>query len=251
MSASTLPLRFDASRHLATLSTLTPAQAGAWILLVTHLSVHGKALPHDTVVGLLGASAAESIRHLCEVVTEDGVTTWDIDWVAKERAHAAYISEVQRKRVIERWRRERLAKKKSFTPPSDRPADEPAKAPKAAARPAQDPRVDDLMTHFRELLGASLDGSVQQNRRDCAELLQRMEADYPDRDAADTVKTLLQVALQDQFHRKNTTHFGYLLKYAQKIIQSYKTSKANPNGKRSAVSDLDAVFAARAAGKRG
>jgi len=46
---------------------------------------------------------------------------------------------------------------------------------------------------------------------------------YPDTEAIDNMKLLIDIGLQDRFHRKNITSFKYLFYNAQRIIQSYKS----------------------------
>ena len=76
--------------------------------------------------------------------------------------------------------------------------------------------------YLRDRLGSSLDGSVKENRLYCYNLLRKMKKDYPDVEPVVQVKMLIDLAMQDKFHRKNATGFKYLYYNAQRIAQSFK-----------------------------
>jgi len=77
--------------------------------------------------------------------------------------------------------------------------------------------------YLQEKLGASLDGSVKENRQYCYNLLRKMKKDYPSTTPVDQIKMLIDVAMQDKFHSKNVTGFKYLYYNTQRIAQSFKS----------------------------
>jgi hypothetical protein len=82
--------------------------------------------------------------------------------------------------------------------------------------------INACVSYLEEKLGASLDGSVKENRRYCYNLLRKMKKDFPGVNEVDQVKMLIDTALQDRFHSKNTTSFKYLFYNTQRIAQSFK-----------------------------
>lgn len=80
--------------------------------------------------------------------------------------------------------------------------------------------INTCISYLQEKLGTSLDGSVKENRQYCYNLLRKMKKDSPNTSEVDQVKMLIDVALQDKFHSRNTTGFKYLFYNTQKIAQS-------------------------------
>lgn len=83
--------------------------------------------------------------------------------------------------------------------------------------------INVCIEYLKEKLGASLDGSVKENRQYCYNLLRKMKRDYPNTEPVAQIKMLIDVALQDKFHRKNITSFRYLFYNTQRIAQSFKS----------------------------
>lgn len=83
--------------------------------------------------------------------------------------------------------------------------------------------INTCIEYFQKKLGASLDGSVQENRRYCYNLIRKMKKDYPDIAPVEQVKMLIDLAMQDRFHSKNATSFKYLFYNVQRIAQSFKS----------------------------
>lgn len=83
--------------------------------------------------------------------------------------------------------------------------------------------INECMEYLKDKLGASLDGSVKENRMYCYNLLRKMKKDYPDVQPVAQIKMLIDVAMQDKFHRKNVTGFKYLYYNTQRIAQSFKS----------------------------
>lgn len=82
--------------------------------------------------------------------------------------------------------------------------------------------INTCISYLQEKLGTSLDGSVKENRQYCYNLLRKMKKDFPNTSNVDQVKMLIDVALQDKFHSRNTTGFKYLFYNTQRIAQSFK-----------------------------
>ena len=83
--------------------------------------------------------------------------------------------------------------------------------------------INTCISYLKERIDAELDGSDKENRRYCYNLLRKLKKQYPDTEAVDNMKLLIDIGLQDRFHRKNITSFKYLFYNAQRIIQSYKS----------------------------
>jgi len=83
--------------------------------------------------------------------------------------------------------------------------------------------INTCISYLKEKIDAELDGSDKENRRYCYNLLRKLKKQYPDTEAIDNMKLLIDIGLQDRFHRKNITSFKYLFYNAQRIIQSYKS----------------------------
>jgi hypothetical protein len=82
--------------------------------------------------------------------------------------------------------------------------------------------INTCIEYLKEKLGASLDGSIKENRQYCYNLLRKMKKDYPNTEPVEQVKMLIDAALQDKFHSKNATGFKYLFYNTQRIAQSFK-----------------------------
>jgi len=83
--------------------------------------------------------------------------------------------------------------------------------------------INICISYLKQKISADLDGSVKENRRYCYNLLRKLKKQYPDTEAVDNIKLLIDIGVQDRFHRKNITSFKYLFYNAQRIIQSYKS----------------------------
>jgi len=83
--------------------------------------------------------------------------------------------------------------------------------------------INTCIEYFQKKLGASLDGSVKENRRYCYNLIRKMKKDYPDIEPTQQIKVLIDLAMQDKFHSKNATSFKYLFYNVQRIAQSFKS----------------------------
>lgn len=83
--------------------------------------------------------------------------------------------------------------------------------------------INECMKYLQDKIGASLDGSVKENRQYCYNLIRKMKKDYPDTEPVDQIKMLIDVAMQDKFHSKNITGFRYLYYNTQRIAQSFKS----------------------------
>lgn len=85
--------------------------------------------------------------------------------------------------------------------------------------------INNLTEYFRNKLNSSfLDGTIKENRKYAKLLIDRFKKDYPDYNTEEQIIFLIDRALEDNFHSKNTTNFKYLYYNAQKIIQSIKSN---------------------------
>lgn len=87
--------------------------------------------------------------------------------------------------------------------------------------------INECVKYLEQKIGASLDGTVKENRQYCYNLLRKMKKDYPESDPVDNIKLLIETALKDKFHSKNSTGFKYLYYNTQKISASFKKNKGN------------------------
>lgn len=100
-----------------------------------------------------------------------------------------------------------------------------AKKSRGAKKP--NPYVGELITYFQEKLGTdSLDGSQKENRQYCWLLLQKCKYSHDPPSALNAVKIIIQTALADPFHKKNSTSFKYLFYNAIKIWASAKAKNS-------------------------
>ncbi len=103
----------------------------------------------------------------------------------------------------------------------------------AKPRKGPDPNVSVVVDHLSAALkvagiAQSLDGSEQDNRRAAWSLLNKLGKDYPDFDALTSAKTLINAAMADPFHARNSISVRYLLNNCGKIAAAAKERKANP-----------------------
>jgi hypothetical protein len=82
--------------------------------------------------------------------------------------------------------------------------------------------INVCLDYLKEKLGASLDGTEKENRQYCYNLLRKLKKDYPDINAVDSMRLLIDTAYQDKFHSTQATGFKYLFYNTQKIAQSFK-----------------------------
>lgn len=87
--------------------------------------------------------------------------------------------------------------------------------------------INECVSYLQNKLGTSLDGTVKENRQYCYNLLRKMRKDYPESSPVDNVKLLIETALRDKFHSRNSTGFKYLYYNTQKISASFKKNKGN------------------------
>lgn len=109
--------------------------------------------------------------------------------------------------------------------PDNKPDSKPdSNIPKGIKKPVSYGREDinNLTNYFKDKLGSSLDGTIKENRTYSKLLIDRFKKDYPDYNTEEQIMFLIDKALLDNFHSKNTTNFKYLYYNAQKIIQSIK-----------------------------
>ena len=90
-----------------------------------------------------------------------------------------------------------------------------------------DERITRLVEYIQSVNGGVMDGSVSDNRRACHTLLQRFGKEFPNRDAEDVVRHLVDYGKKDAFHGSNVTSFRYLVSHGQKIINNVKAGKSN------------------------
>ena len=82
--------------------------------------------------------------------------------------------------------------------------------------------INELVSFFQERRGKTLDGTIQDNRRYCYNLIRKIKKDYPDKDPIKAIKVLIDLALADDFHSINATSFKYIYYNTQKIITLYQ-----------------------------
>lgn len=101
-------------------------------------------------------------------------------------------------------------------------------SPNGEAADRRDPAVQEVVEFFQEMLGGRLDGTVKKNRWDAHTLLKRMKADFQGFDPIVSVKQLIIAALEDPFHKKNSTSFRYLAEHATAIIKARQARATDP-----------------------
>lgn len=99
------------------------------------------------------------------------------------------------------------------------------------------PDINECIDYLTEKVG-SLDGTQKENRFACNNLLKKLVKMYPEHDGVLTTKGLIGLALNDSFHKKNTTSFAYLLKHTQKIINLKNNGQQNTEDRLKDITDL-------------
>jgi hypothetical protein len=82
--------------------------------------------------------------------------------------------------------------------------------------------INNSIKHLKDKLNSSLDGTIKENRQYAKLLIDRFKKDYPKYNTEEQICFLIDIALKDKFHSRNTTNFKYLYYNAQKIIQTVK-----------------------------
>ena len=72
------------------------------------------------------------------------------------------------------------------------------------------PDINACMDYLRSKVGPTLNGSDKTNRQDCRNLLAAMKKDYPGYDPVIAVKRLINLAMNDPWHKTRATSFNYL-----------------------------------------
>lgn len=86
--------------------------------------------------------------------------------------------------------------------------------------------INTCIEYLKEKVGGQLDGTEKSNRQYCYNLIRKIKKGYPDLDAVEQVKIVIDIATADPFHSKNATSFKYLFYNFVKII---KQAKENTN----------------------
>lgn len=86
--------------------------------------------------------------------------------------------------------------------------------------------INTCIEYLKEKVGGQLDGTEKSNRQYCYNLIRKIKKGYPDLDAVEQVKIVIDIATADPFHSKNATSFQYLFYNFVKII---KQAKENTN----------------------
>ena len=100
------------------------------------------------------------------------------------------------------------------------------------SRKGPDPGVQGVIEHLTaalkiEGIAQSLDGSEKDNRYAAKSLLDKLAKDYPEYDALECAKHLINAVVKDEFHRKNATSVRYLFNNCGKITAAARARKAD------------------------
>lgn len=126
-----------------------------------------------------------------------------------------------------------------------KPPSEPK--PKPIKEKYDDPLIHELLQYLRDAIGTELDGLFGVNYSACKELIRRCNA--KGNDPKEVLTTLVDVAIKDPFHGRNTTSWRYLLNHAVAIFRTHQTRFAKPQSKRDeAQRKADELFARQQAG---
>lgn len=114
-----------------------------------------------------------------------------------------------------------------------RPADKPSPRPRPAARAPRaapkgpNPEINELVEHLTKALApAAMDGTIEKNRQMAKHLLNKMAKSYPSTDPVKTSKRVIDLAMQDGFHRTVATNFDYIYRHATAIIRKSSSTTA-------------------------
>jgi hypothetical protein len=89
-------------------------------------------------------------------------------------------------------------------------------------------KINEVINYFELKLGYKLDRTIKSNRYACNNLIRKIEKEYPDKNAVEGIKLLIDIALSDSFHGKNMTNMGYLYRNYQAIANIYRAqSRSN------------------------
>lgn len=88
--------------------------------------------------------------------------------------------------------------------------------------------IDHLTARLIELdIAKSLDGTQQANRFDASSLLKKLAKERPEFDPLESAKALIDFATGHEFHSRNTTRVGYLLRNLAKIRADAMAKRTN------------------------
>lgn len=90
------------------------------------------------------------------------------------------------------------------------------------------PEINELMDFLKEQIKV-VDGSVKDNRNYCNLLLNKIKKTYPEQNAVESIKLIIQEGLKDEFHGKNIVGFKYLYYHFAKIFNSVKIQVEKQN----------------------
>jgi len=83
--------------------------------------------------------------------------------------------------------------------------------------------INELISLLKEKNQGFLDGSERMNRRYCWNLLIKFRYKEKPQKAVETIKFIIEMGFQDDFHRQNLTNFRYLFYHAKQIVEKYKS----------------------------
>ena len=235
---------FYAKDHIATLAMLNVEGRAAWVVLVAQCWNNGSPLDERIAEHLVGKNGLESVRFL--LTCENGKVCFD--WMEEVRAKQAEKRAKNsengrlggrgntRQRREESERKANGKRKQNETKPSRAAnatvSEERSSGKERASEPSRgpDPGVQGVIDHLSaalkvEGIAQSLDGTVKDNRFAAQSLLTKLGKDYPDYDPLESAKALINAAMKDEFHRRNTTSVRYLLNNCGKIAAAARERK--------------------------
>ena len=210
---------------------LTVPEQGAYFILIRHLWPKGP-MSAEEIRRYLGEYADRVIARLRPY--GDGLSMpWlegargEADEFREQRAGAGRKSAAKRSTTVQRPLNDRSTADEHNTveentvEEKDSKEEQKERAPKGAARSAPDPRITELVEHLKSVNGGAIDGMAT-SRRDCSTLLKQMARDFPDFDAAKSVRTLIDRSKGHPWHGPRASSFAYLVRHRVSIINELK-----------------------------
>ncbi len=101
------------------------------------------------------------------------------------------------------------------------------------------PDINEIVRYFQEKLGdVPMDGTVQMNRNNTKLLLDWAKKTYPNVDPVATIKRLIDIGTQDDFHKRFCNTTLYLFRHKGKLIMIGLEQKAKDRPKSVVVGGL-------------
>jgi len=239
---------FYASDFLTDTAEFTPEEVGVYIRLLCTQWVNGDLPKEDKrLASIVGMSISEFVKifagisHKFDEKKQGRIVNLRLEKVRKERSK---FIEQARKAGIEganvRWGKDSKPDSEPYSEnmplqssPSS-PSSSPSSIPNSKERGKPD--INECIEYLKQR--TLLDGTEKSNRYACSNLLKKLHKEFPGANLILTVKALIELALNDEFHSKNLTNFGYLYRNWVKISKLKNNGQQTHENRLKDITDL-------------